>query len=78
MFGVAAMVQYLYPKLLALHDLANDVCIPDPAGIQIRLPSFMRCSYIWMENNGIYLIGPYIENVGIKKHFLTLFTSRQR
>lgn len=55
-FGISAMIQYLYPKLLALHDLTNDICIPDPAGTQMRLPSLMRCSYIWMENNGIYLI----------------------
>ena len=50
-------MHYLYPRLLALHDLTDDICLPDPATGRIQLPSFMRGSYVWMQNNGIYLVG---------------------
>lgn len=58
--GVVATIQYLYPRLLALHDLTDDVCIPDPTTGRIQLPALMRCGYVWMENNGLYLAGKFI------------------
>lgn len=72
------MIQYLYPKLMALHDLTNDVCIPDPAGTQMRLPSLMRCSYIWMENNGIYMIGSCVLIGVIRLSLISPFRQRRR
>ncbi|KAF8518397.1 Sec23/Sec24 trunk domain-containing protein [Hysterangium stoloniferum] len=55
-YSVVAMMRYLYPKLLALHDLTDDICSPDPTTGRIQLPSLMRSSYVWMESNGLYLI----------------------
>jgi protein transport protein SEC24 len=56
-YGVAATIQYLYPRMLALHDLPDDACIPDPTTGRSQLPSLMRNSYVWMESNGLYLTG---------------------
>lgn len=50
-------MQFLYPQLLALHDLTDTICVPDPTTGRIQFPSLMRDSYIWMENNGLYLAG---------------------
>ena len=61
-FGVAATIQYLHPRLLALHDLTNDICTPDDTTGRIRLPALMRDSYMWMENSGLYLAGKYSYN----------------
>jgi protein transport protein SEC24 len=50
--GTMAM---LYPRLLAIHDLAEDVGFAGPNG-RLKLPRFMRASYAWMVAEGAYLM----------------------
>ena len=45
----------LYPRLLAIHDLAGNVGFPGPNG-RLKLPRFMRASYAYMVAEGAYLI----------------------
>lgn len=55
--GVRSTMQYLYPRLLALHDLSEETALPSPNTGQIVLPSLMRDSHLFMESHGVYLIG---------------------
>lgn len=45
----------LYPRLLAVHDLAEDVGFPGDNG-RLRMPRFMRASYAYMVAEGAYLL----------------------
>lgn len=54
--GVAATVGLLYPRMLAVHTLSDEVGFPDESG-RVRLPPLMRTSYGRMEPHGAYLIG---------------------
>jgi protein transport protein SEC24 len=45
----------LYPKLLAIHDLTDDIGFQGPNG-RLKLPRFMRASYGWMVAEGAYLL----------------------
>lgn len=53
--GVRSTMQNLYPRLLALHGLADDVAFPDDD----VSPPLMRDSHLYMEACGVYLIGTY-------------------
>jgi protein transport protein SEC24 len=48
----------LYPRLLAMHDLAEDVGFAAPNG-KLKLPRFMRASYAWMVAEGAYLMSEF-------------------
>lgn len=47
---------HLYPRMLAVHDLNDEIALPDANG-KIDLPSLMRDSHLFMESHGVYLIG---------------------
>ena len=64
------LMHYLYPRLLALHDLDEKIALPqmikNAEGVtveKILMPACMRASYFYMEAGGVYLIG---------KHFMVL------
>ncbi|WRT70883.1 uncharacterized protein IL334_007882 [Kwoniella shivajii] len=48
-------VNLLYPRLLAIHDLADNIGFPDERG-KLKLPTFMRASYGWMVAEGAYIL----------------------
>ncbi|KAF5379180.1 hypothetical protein D9615_005981 [Tricholomella constricta] len=52
---VRGLIHYLYPQLMALHDLEDDAALPDEHG-RTKIPTIMRSSHIFMEASGIYLI----------------------
>ncbi|TFK34422.1 hypothetical protein BDQ12DRAFT_689579 [Crucibulum laeve] len=61
--SVRNLIHYLYPQLLALHDLEDQIALPVPVkgpnGVvaeQFSLPTCMRDSYYFMQASGIYLI----------------------
>ena len=54
--SVRGTMQHLYPRMLALHDLAPDAAVPDEQG-HTAWPGLMRDSYTCMEADGVYLIG---------------------
>lgn len=54
--GVAATVGLLYPRMMPIHMLSDDVGFPDERG-RLRLPPLIRTSYARMEPHGAYLIG---------------------
>lgn len=53
--SVVGTMNALYPRLLAIHDLAEDVGFPAANG-RLKLPRFMRASYAWMVPEGAYLL----------------------
>ncbi|KAH0580912.1 hypothetical protein H2248_012065 [Termitomyces sp. 'cryptogamus'] len=54
---IRSLMHYIYPQLMALHDLEDDVALPyDDEFTRIHLPSVMRSSHTFMEANGIYLV----------------------
>ncbi|RPD55953.1 sec24-like protein [Lentinus tigrinus ALCF2SS1-6] len=50
-----SVMQHLYPRMLALHDLNDDIALPGANG-RVDLPSLMRPSHLFMESHGVYLI----------------------
>jgi hypothetical protein len=58
------LMNYLYPRLLALHDLDDHIALPQlitnddgTTAERILMPECMRNSYFQMESGGLYLIG---------------------
>jgi protein transport protein SEC24 len=55
--SVRSTLYYLYPRMLAVHDLNDSIALPHPETGVIKTPSLMRGSHVFMQANGIYLIG---------------------
>lgn len=55
--GSGATIAHLYPTMFAIHDLSNEIAVPDLHSGWIPLPPHMRPSYMFMESHGVYLIG---------------------
>lgn len=53
--SAGAIMNILYPKMLAVHDLAETYGFPGPNG-RLRLPRNMRLSYNYMVPEGAYLM----------------------
>lgn len=53
--SATAIVNLLYPRMLAIHDLTEDVGFPGPNN-RLKLPRFMRLSYSYMVAEGAYLL----------------------
>lgn len=53
--GVNGIMNLLYPRMLAVHDLAADVGFLGTHG-RLRLPAFMRASYAYMVAEGAYIL----------------------
>lgn len=53
--SVVATMNMLYPRLLAIHDLADDVGFPAANG-RLKIGRAMRASYSWMVADGAYLM----------------------
>jgi protein transport protein SEC24 len=57
----------LYPRLLAIHDLADDVGFPASNG-RLKTGRFMRASYNWMVSDGAYLMSETFLCLSSSKH----------
>lgn len=53
--GLTATLNLLYPRMLAIHDLAADAGFPAQNG-RLKMPQFMRASYAYMVAEGAYLL----------------------
>lgn len=62
--GPRTLMYYLYPRLVALHDLDNQIALPQMVEMsdgcmieKVVMPACMRDSHYYMEAGGVYLIG---------------------
>lgn len=70
--SIRTLMQHIYPPLLALHDLSDDIALPDGSG-KVEMPSIMRNSHVCMEGHGVYLIGgSYHSSLVIQHSFACL------
>lgn len=53
--GTTTIMSLLYPRIMAIHDLAEKYGFPGTNG-RLRLPRFMRASYQYMVADGAYLL----------------------
>jgi protein transport protein SEC24 len=74
--SVKTLMQFLYPRLLSLHDLKDDVAVPHPETGKIAWPNLMRDSHIYMEAHGVYLIGVFMIIVRTRNEHLKLEDGR--
>ncbi|KAG5654425.1 hypothetical protein H0H81_002614 [Sphagnurus paluster] len=56
--AIRTLTHYIYPQVMALHDLEDDVALPDQDG-HTRFPVVMRDSHMFMEAHGLYVAGAW-------------------
>ena len=56
--SVRSTMFHLYPRLLAIHDLDDQIALPNAEG-WVDMPSLMRASHLFMVAHGIYLVGEF-------------------
>lgn len=66
--SVRSLKHHLYPRFIALHDLEDSACFPDPETGKLAIPSAMRCTHIDMTANGVYLIGLWLYSAHRARH----------
>jgi hypothetical protein len=54
--SVTSVLSLLYPRLLAIHDLTDDIGFPGGSNGRLRLPRCMRASHAFMVTEGAYLM----------------------
>lgn len=54
--GCLELSLYLYPRMVAVHDLQPEECFADPATGQLKLPPSMRNTFSKVEPGGVYLM----------------------
>ncbi|KIM70512.1 hypothetical protein SCLCIDRAFT_12458 [Scleroderma citrinum Foug A] len=54
--SIRSTLQYLYPRMLALHDLEETIALPEAETGRMAYPALMRNSHLYMEARGVYLI----------------------
>ncbi|KAL2258436.1 hypothetical protein VTK26DRAFT_8266 [Humicola hyalothermophila] len=55
--GARELSLYLYPRVIALHNLQPEDGFPDPAlGGNLRMPPALRASFAYVEPGGVYLV----------------------
>jgi protein transport protein SEC24 len=69
--GVASTISYIYPRLIAFHDLEDAAGFDSPHTGRFLMPAPLPSSYIWMEAHGAYLIGQSFESPVQKSPFNT-------
>ena len=55
-YGTTALMTLLYPRILAIHDLAANVGFPAGPNGRLKMPALMRAGYGWMVAEGAYLM----------------------
>lgn len=55
--SVRTAMHSLYPPLMAIHDLDDNIALFHPETSSINMPTLMRNSHTYMEAHGVYLIG---------------------
>jgi protein transport protein SEC24 len=53
--SVTSTMVFLYPRMIAIHDLKDEAGFPGPNG-RLIVPSFMRLAHEYMVSDGAYLI----------------------
>lgn len=54
--GALELSLYLYPRMIALHNLQPEEGFPDPQTGQLKMPPTMRTSFSRVEVGGVYLV----------------------
>ncbi|KAJ9158015.1 Transporter sec24 [Coniochaeta hoffmannii] len=54
--GALELSLYLYPRMIAIHNLEPEDGFPDPQTGQLRMPPTMRTSFSRVEPGGVYLV----------------------
>ncbi|CAK7241893.1 MAG: COPII coat Sec23p-Sfb3p heterodimer component [Sporothrix thermara] len=54
--GALELSLYLYPRILALHNLQPDEGFPDPETGHLKMPPSMRATFSKVEPGGVYLV----------------------